>query len=528
TYNHLGKLAGIAPPPEVQRVNRPREAGNRRMSIKPVEGAEEKKERQNSGRVGGGGGGGGKSPAAEKMAQLKSLSPVSKRSLKDSPQQKEARRKSQKVEQAAATLAAYIKENGNACIPIRMKLLFSGLKSVTNRLDKPVPGIEDVFITVAADGPLMSEELHREVNPLVIKVASRKPRAKNVYWEDVNVVLLGTIPQGELLEYLRGPPLEIHLHDRDRKPEDVKAKPLLFGADMEDDKISNVGMVTSKRTIHNPFKGHNKPWDPYGIAKFDLSPLLLGEKTLFLTSPVHNCPIPDQLGRYGANDRLIGVQNAVDGPKDEPLPAGHYIDAGTQMKVKVQVAYPLISPAELQSKPPMTTPLESPFSYIIFIFEYKNSSFLHQLLQLVTKINSKALNLDVLPDHIIQAALSTYKLSETQQDSKTLNIVTGFQIMDGEKHIFVLEGLRDEAIQMLWETLPRAKKQDGVIFEVLYNSDFTFRERKYASLDVDLCRVKLHEPLSVIVQQPLLYVRDMVPLPVLRPWSNLIRSKGSQ
>lgn len=45
------------------------------MSIKPVEGTEEKKERQNSGRVGGGGGGGGKSPAAEKMAQLKSLSP---------------------------------------------------------------------------------------------------------------------------------------------------------------------------------------------------------------------------------------------------------------------------------------------------------------------------------------------------------------------------------------------------------------------------------------------------------------------
>lgn len=103
----------------------------------------------------------------------------------------------------------------------------TGLKSVTNRLDKPVPGIEDVFITVAADGPLMSEELHKELNPLVIKVASvsdlpntplsleelnrrcqlvhteykfhnlpphlssRKPHARNVYWEDVNVVLLG-------------------------------------------------------------------------------------------------------------------------------------------------------------------------------------------------------------------------------------------------------------------------------------------------------------------------------------------------
>lgn len=48
---------------------------------------------------------------------------------------------------------------------------------------------------------------------------------------------------------------------------------------------------------------------------------------------------------------------------------------------------------------------------------------------------------------------------------------------------------------------------------VLYNSDYSFGERLYGPLDVDLCRVKLHEPLSIIVQQPLLYVRDMVPRP---------------
>ena len=47
--------------------------------------------------------------------------------------------------------------------------------------------------------------------------------------------------------------------------------------------------------------------------------------------------------------------------------------------------------------------------------------------------------------------------------------------------------------------------------DILYNSDLSFRERLYGPLDVDLCRIKLHEPLSVIVQQPLLYIRDMVP-----------------
>lgn len=46
---------------------------------------------------------------------------------------------------------------------------------------------------------------------------------------------------------------------------------------------------------------------------------------------------------------------------------------------------------------------------------------------------------------------------------------------------------------------------------VLYNSDLTFGKRLYGVLDVDLTRVKLHEPIDVIVQQPLLFVRDMVP-----------------
>lgn len=47
----------------------------------------------------------------------------------------------------------------------------------------------------------------------------------------------------------------------------------------------------------------------------------------------------------------------------------------------------------------------------------------------------------------------------------------------------------------------------------MYHSNLSFSERLYGPLDVDLCRVKLHEPLGQIVQQPLLYVRDMVPKP---------------
>jgi len=58
-------------------------------------------------------------------------------------------------------------------------------------------------------------------------------------------------------------------------------------------------------------------------------------------------------------------------------------------------------------------------------------------------------------------------------------------------------------------------------FNVLYNSGLRFHERLYAALDVDLCRVRLHEPLEVIVQNPLLYVRDLVPKPCFEALAKL-------
>ena len=55
----------------------------------------------------------------------------------------------------------------------------------------------------------------------------------------------GTLDKSELREYLNGPAMEIAVHDRDRKPEEVALKPTLFGDDLEDEKIANVGTVES-------------------------------------------------------------------------------------------------------------------------------------------------------------------------------------------------------------------------------------------------------------------------------------------
>ena len=50
----------------------------------------------------------------------------------------------------------------------------------------------------------------------------------------------------ELREYLSGPAFEVQVHDRDRVHERQKLKATLFGDDLEDEKISNVGVVASE------------------------------------------------------------------------------------------------------------------------------------------------------------------------------------------------------------------------------------------------------------------------------------------
>lgn len=80
-------------------------------------------------------------------------------------------------------------------------------------------------------------------------------------------------------------------------------------------------VLTGRRTVHNAFKGRNKPWDPYGVAKVDLSELLQGHQFLYLKVPIHNCPVPDVFPSEEREDgRSVGVMGAVDGPGNTPSP----------------------------------------------------------------------------------------------------------------------------------------------------------------------------------------------------------------
>lgn len=110
-----------------------------------------------------------------------------------------------------------------------------------------------------------------------------------------------------------------------------------------------------------------------------------------------------------------------------------------------------------------------------------------------------------------------------------MNIVTGFHLFDDEQHLFVLEGRKQDAIDVLYEKLPKpeGKSRTNSLFsivstifvfssffkdvEILYDSSIHFNERLYVKFGPDIVHIKLSRKLRDIVSQPLIFVRDTLP-----------------
>ena len=105
--------------------------------------------------------------------------------------------------------------------------------------------------------------------------------------------------------------------------------------------------------------------------------------------------------------------------------------------------------------------------------------------------------------------LTLLSVCREEQQSRKLNIVTGFHLIDSEFQLLVLEGLKDRAIRDIVERIPR--ERDDTEVQCLFNSTLSFSKRLYASLNVEILKIKLFEPLGDITRKPLLYVRDMTP-----------------
>uniref|UniRef100_A0A3Q0QPC7 DUF4550 domain-containing protein n=1 Tax=Amphilophus citrinellus TaxID=61819 RepID=A0A3Q0QPC7_AMPCI len=253
----------------------------------------------------------------------------------------------------------------------------------------------------------------------------------SIHFRDVNVILTGLTSPKELYEFLSGPPLEIEVHDRDRKLEEALKTPKL-GTVSEDD-IQCRGSVLQQKTV---------AINTHGIANLNLSELLVGKKSLKVCLPIKCSPLPTPLDRERTpNKRKMSAM---------PMPQGHYYAANSELKVKVEITCPL----SVQNDSCDAESCKGQFGRIIYLFGYSNSSVMTKLKSEILQINAAAFHLGSRSLENVETALSNYLMNFKPNETKDLDFVSGFHVIDKKTHIFVLEGLKQKAVKRLWQAIP--------------------------------------------------------------------------
>ena len=90
--------------------------------------------------------------------------------------------------------------------------------------------------------PYISYKFHDEP----VHTACGSQHAAKIVFNDTHVVLLGIKDKEKLVEYFRGPGLEIEVHDRDRDLSQKQNVPTIFGSLEDDHMINKASLVTSK------------------------------------------------------------------------------------------------------------------------------------------------------------------------------------------------------------------------------------------------------------------------------------------
>ena len=72
--------------------------------------------------------------------------------------------------------------------------------------------------------------------------------SRDITWDDSHVILLGTINREFLAEYLRGPPLTMEVHDRDRCLEKAQEE-AVFGTERRDELLGTHAFGTGEEKM---------------------------------------------------------------------------------------------------------------------------------------------------------------------------------------------------------------------------------------------------------------------------------------
>ena len=125
----------------------------------------------------------------------------------------------------------------------------------------------------------------------------------------------------------------------------------------------------------------------------------------------------------------------------------------------------------------------------IYISTYTDSNLMSTLTKLFEEINQKAFNFQSAKE------INTYALSKEEQENNEIDYISGFQIIDENIRITILEGITGKAMQIVKELIPKIKLNDKKI-KLLADKNVLFDTRLYSKFNLSLKLIKLRNNLK--------------------------------
>jgi hypothetical protein len=182
-----------------------------------------------------------------------------------------------------------------------------------------------------------------------------------------------------------------------------------------------------------------------------------------------------------------GANNAKPGSNTAP---------GNKNLPKNAKGQPIIIEEEVKPPPPKEKNLER----FIYITTYEDIETMKILKELFENINREALNFKSVKE------IYTQTLTPEQQDDNLLDFISGFQIIDTNLRITVIEGRGDKAMQIVKQRLPKVDL-NSKLKKVFANSKILFDKRFYSKFNLCLKFIKLRTNLNEILTTADIYMK---------------------
>lgn len=108
--------------------------------------------------------------------------------------------------------------------------------------------------------------------------------------------------------------------------------------------------------------------------------------------------------------------------------------------------------------------------------------------------------------------LNTKELTDEERNDRTFDFLGGYEIIDTEMRLFVIEGLGgpNNSIDQFYRANER-QAPNSKNFKMLYNPNIKYKNRAYINFNVALKLIKLRTSLTQTVGAPEIYLRSKVP-----------------